>query len=83
MINLIFSTVNSLSISGAALNSTRVTNVTVLPFNVYDDLSALPEIVFVFSFLGCVETRDLNTRLTERYGPVGHIALTGTTKYVY
>ncbi len=76
---LISSTVNSGLVfpNGTSFNSSRVTNFTILPFSFEDDLSTLPEMIFVFSFLDCSRTHELNKRLTEAYGPIAHIALTG------
>ncbi len=78
--NLILS-VNSASTFGnsstGSFNASRVTNVTILHFDLNDDLSTFPDIVFVFSFLGCRATHDLDTRLNDAFGTVGHIALTG------
>lgn len=57
--------------------SSRVTNITTLEFDLSTDLSTLPDILFLFTFLDCKETHELNANMTEYFGPVVHFALTG------
>ncbi len=63
-------------------NATRTANITILEFGLDDDLEKITEISVLFSLAGCYETHDLNTRVTNMYGPIVHLAFTGFIKYV-
>jgi len=61
-------------------NTSHVANITIVSFDFTDDLSSLPELVFLFTFLNCEETHNLNERVSATFGEVVHIALTGVTQ---
>lgn len=58
-------------------NATRTSNITVLEFGLEDNLEKIGDISILFSLTGCAETHELNTRITNTFGPIVHIAFTG------
>lgn len=61
-----------------ATNITRTANITILQLELDSDLEKITDISVILSLAGCAETHDLNSRITKMFGPVVHIAFTGT-----
>ncbi|CAG7834892.1 unnamed protein product [Allacma fusca] len=54
----------------------QISNITVVTLDESTDFTTIPDISILITILDCTETFALNTKVTELYGPVVHIAIT-------